>query len=84
VFTFLGDLGTGAPTRAELVEGATLQREGATALARYRAFVTTEVLPLDAALRTAGRPPIDLRATPPPTKPDPNADEHARRAEDDD
>jgi photosystem II stability/assembly factor-like uncharacterized protein len=84
VLTFLSDLGTGVPTQAELAEGATLQREGAAALARYHAFVTGEVLPLDAALRAAGRPPIDLRATPAPTKRDPNADEHARRGEDDD
>jgi hypothetical protein len=33
-------------------------------------------------LRAAGAHPLDLTATPPIVKPDPNADEHARRGED--
>ncbi len=81
VLTFIGDLSPGAPTGAESVEGAALQREGAAALARYRAFVEGDVRTLNAALAAANLPPVDLRAVPPRTKPDPNADEHARRGE---
>ncbi|HEX3466983.1 MAG TPA: hypothetical protein VHT05_02665 [Candidatus Elarobacter sp.] len=83
VLTFLGDLTPGPPTGPQLVEGAALRRDGVRALAGYRAFVAREVRPLDAALQAAGGKPLDLRAVPPLVKPDPNADEHARRGEDD-
>jgi hypothetical protein len=84
VLTFLNDLGTDPPTHADVDEAAALRREGDRALARYRAFLASDVRPLDAALRAAGHPAIDLGAIPAPTKPDPNADEHARRGEDED
>jgi hypothetical protein len=86
VLTFVGDLGPGAPTAAELAEGAALRRDGATALAGYRAFIfiDRDVRPLDDALRAAGAHPLDLRAIPPIAKPDPNADAHARRGEEND
>ena len=84
VLTFVGDLGPGAPTAAEFAEGAALRRDGAAALAGYRAFIDRGVRPLDAALRAAGARPLDLRAIPPITKPDPNADAHARRGEESD
>jgi hypothetical protein len=81
VLTFLSDLGPGAPTAAQLAEGAVLQREGAAALTRYRTFVARDVRALNEALRAAGQVALDLNALPPKTKPDPNADEHARRGE---
>jgi photosystem II stability/assembly factor-like uncharacterized protein len=81
VLTFVGDLGPGAPTAAEFAEGTALRRDGAAALAGYRAFIDRDVRPLDGALRAAGARPLDLRAIPPITKPDPNADAHARRGE---
>jgi photosystem II stability/assembly factor-like uncharacterized protein len=84
VLTFVNDLGTAAPTQAELVEASALAREGAAALERYHGFLDREVTPLQAALRAAGRTPLDLYAVPPLVKPDPNADQHARRGEDDD
>ena len=84
VLTFVSDLSPGAPTAPQLAEGAALQRAGATALADYRTFVDRQVRPLDDALRAAGAHPLDLNATPPLVKPDPNADEHARRGEDHD
>jgi hypothetical protein len=84
VLTFVSDLSPGAPTGPELAEGAALQRAGATALAGYRAFVDRQVRPLDDALRAAGAHPLDLNAVPPIVKPDPNADQHARRGEDQD
>jgi photosystem II stability/assembly factor-like uncharacterized protein len=84
VLTFLSDLGPGTPTAAQLAEGAVLQREGAAALARYRTFVARDVRGLNDALRAAGQVAIDLNALPPKTKPDPNADEHARRGEEHD
>jgi len=80
VRTFLSDLSPGGPTAPQIAEGAALHSEGRAALARYRAFVDGEVRPLNDALRAAGVAPIDLGAVPPKTKPDPNADEHARRA----
>lgn len=83
VLTFLSDLTPGPPTGPQRAEGAALRREGAQALNGYRAFVAREVQPLDAALRAAGAKPLDLRAVPPLVKPDPNADQHARRGEDD-
>ncbi|HTW85959.1 MAG TPA: hypothetical protein VMD91_17950 [Candidatus Sulfotelmatobacter sp.] len=84
VLTFLSDLGPGTPTQAEITEAAALRREGAAALDRYRAFLAADVVPLDAALRAAGHLTLDLRALPVPAKPDPNADEHARRGDEDD
>ncbi|MDP9106376.1 MAG: hypothetical protein M3N49_10650 [Candidatus Eremiobacteraeota bacterium] len=81
VLSFIGYLSPGTPTAAQIAESTVLQREGATALASYRAFVDREVRPLDDALRAAGLAPLDLNALPPKTKPDPNADEHARRGE---
>ncbi|HTD38043.1 MAG TPA: hypothetical protein VK669_11050 [Candidatus Limnocylindrales bacterium] len=81
VLTFISDLTPGAPTAAQLAEGAALRREGDAALARYRTFVAREVRPLSDALRAAGLVALDLNALPPKTKPDPNADEHARRGE---
>jgi len=81
VLTFVGDLSPGAPTGAELAEGASLQRDGVAALARYRAFVGRDVRPLNGALVAAKLPAIDLAAIPPPAKPDPDADEHARRGD---
>jgi photosystem II stability/assembly factor-like uncharacterized protein len=82
VLTFVSDLSPGTPTAPQLTEGAVLQRAGASALAGYRTFVDRQVRPLDAALRAAGAKPLDLTAVPPIVKPDPNADEHARRGED--
>ena len=79
VLTFLSNLSPGRPTAAQRAEGAVLQREGKTALANYRAFVRARVQPLSEALRAAGLTALDLNAIPPKTKPDPNADEHARR-----
>ena len=82
VLTFIGSLAPSAPPQAELTEGAALRREGATALAGYRRFLAEQVRPLDAALRAAGLAPLNLDALPATTKPDPDADEHARRDED--
>jgi hypothetical protein len=79
VLTFVYDLSPGTPTAAQLAEGAALQRQGASALAGYRAFVERQVRPLNDALRAAGVAVLDLTALPPKVKPDPNADEHARR-----
>ena len=81
VLTFIGNFAPGTPTGPQLTEGAVLHREGAAALAGYRAFVAQQVQPLNDALRAAGATPLDLNALPPKTKPDPNADEHARRGE---
>jgi photosystem II stability/assembly factor-like uncharacterized protein len=81
VLTFLSDLSPGRPTAAQLAEGAVLQRETRLALANYRTFVARSVQPLNDALRSAGLAPLDLGAIPPKTKPDPNADEHARRGD---
>lgn len=81
VLTFLFDLSPGPPTAAQLAEGAALRREGDAALARYRMFVAREVRPLSDALRAAGLVALDLNALPAKVKPDPNADEHARRSE---
>ncbi|HZO92584.1 MAG TPA: hypothetical protein VFB22_02360 [Candidatus Baltobacteraceae bacterium] len=83
VLTFLSDIGPGTPTQAQLTEARALRTGGESALAAYRTYVATRVRSLDDALRAAGLSPIDLRALPPKTKPDPNADEHARRADDD-
>ncbi|HZW53719.1 MAG TPA: hypothetical protein VFF00_06775, partial [Candidatus Elarobacter sp.] len=79
VFYFNDYLGRGAPTAAQLAEAAALRREGDAALVAYRAFVERQVRPLNDALRAAGQVAVDLNALPPKTKPDPNADEHARR-----
>jgi photosystem II stability/assembly factor-like uncharacterized protein len=81
VLTFVSNLSPGPPTAAQVTEASALQREGNAALARYRAFVRDRVRPLNDALRAAGVPEIDLNALPPKTKPDPNADEHARRGD---
>jgi photosystem II stability/assembly factor-like uncharacterized protein len=81
VLTFLSDLSPGTPTGPQYAEGAQLQHEGSAALARYRDFVDRSVNPLNDALRAAGLAAVDLNALPPKTKPDPNADEHARRGE---
>jgi hypothetical protein len=81
VLTFLSDLTPGAPPQAQLAEGAALRREGEAALAGYQRFVAEQVRPLDAALRAAGLAPLDLGALPAKTKPDPDADEHARRGD---
>lgn len=80
VLTFLSDLSPGPPTAAQRTEAAALQREGNATLQRYRAFIANQVGPLNDALRAAGLAPLDLGALPPKTKPDPNADEHARRS----
>jgi photosystem II stability/assembly factor-like uncharacterized protein len=79
VLTFLGNLSPGPPTAPQRAEAAVLQREGSAALANYRAFVQNRVGLMNAALRAAGLGALDLNALPPKTKPDPNADEHARR-----
>src|SRR5665213_2005217 len=81
VLTFVSTLSPGTPTAAQLAEGAALQREGQAALANYRSFVERRVRPLNDALRAAGQDVLDLNALPPKTKPDPNADEHARRGD---
>jgi photosystem II stability/assembly factor-like uncharacterized protein len=81
VLTFISNFSPGTPTGPQLAEGDALQREGAAALAGYRAFVAQQVQPLNDALRAAGAAPLDLNALPPKTKPDPNADEHARRGD---
>jgi photosystem II stability/assembly factor-like uncharacterized protein len=81
VLTFISNFTPGPPTAAMVSEGTALRREGATALAAYRAFVDGRVRPLNDALRAAGSVAVDLNAIPPPVKPDPNADEHARRGE---
>ena len=81
VLTFVNDLTPGAPPQAQLSEGAALRRESEAALAGYRRFVAEQVRPLDAALRAAGLAPLDLNALPAETKPDPDADEHARRGD---
>jgi photosystem II stability/assembly factor-like uncharacterized protein len=82
VYSMLGSTGLGAPTQAQLDEAAVMRREGDSALRAYRAFVAQQVTPLNAALTSAGAVAIDLRALPPKTKPDPNADEHAARRAD--
>jgi photosystem II stability/assembly factor-like uncharacterized protein len=79
VLTFVFDLSPGAPTAAQVAEGTALRREGTTALSGYRTFVDQRVRPLNDALRAAGVSPLQLDALPPKVKPDPNADEHARR-----
>ncbi len=81
VLTFSSDIGPGTPPQAQRDEARSLSQETRGALARYDAFVRTRVLPLNAALRAAGIRAVDLEALPPKTKPDPNADEHARRGE---
>ncbi len=81
VLTFLSDIGPGTPPQAQRDEAGALLRAGAAALARSDAFVRTRVQPLNTALRAAGIAPVDLNAMPPKTKPDPSADEHARRGE---
>jgi len=81
VLTFLSDIGPGTPPRPQLDEARALRAEGARAIAAYHAFVATRVRPLNDALRAAHLAPVDLGALPPKTKPDPNADEHARRGE---
>lgn len=81
VLTFVNGLAPGAPPQAQLDEGAALRRESEAALAGYRRFVAEQVRPLDAALRAAGLAPLDLGALPANTKPDPDADEHARRGD---
>ncbi len=81
VLTFLSDLSPGTPTAAQLTEGAALHRETVAAVARYRAFVDRDIRALNDALRAANVAVVDLSAKPPVTKPDPNADEHARRGE---
>lgn len=81
VLTFISDLGPNAPNGGMVREAADLQRESATALAGYRRFVDAQVTPLNTALQTAGVAAIDLHAVPATVKPDPNADEHARRGE---
>ena len=53
----------------------------AQATATYRSFVAQQVQPLDVAFRAAGVAALDLNLMPPTVKPDPNADEHARRGE---
>ena len=79
VLTFTTNLSPGTPTAAQIREGTALLREGVAALRGYDAFVERQVRPLNDALRAAGLMPIDLKALPPKIKPDPNADEHARR-----
>jgi photosystem II stability/assembly factor-like uncharacterized protein len=81
VLTFISNFSPGAPTAAQIAEGSVLRREGAAALASYRTFVERDVRPLNDALRAASIPPVDLNALPPKSKPNPNADEHARRGE---
>jgi hypothetical protein len=81
VLTFISDLTAGAPTAAQRAEGAALRAQGAQVLAGYRRFVSQQVEPLNAALRAAGLVALDLRAVPPIVKPDPEADEHARRGD---
>ena len=81
VLTFISNFSPGEPTGAQIAEAAALQREGKTALAGYRTFVDAQVPPFNDALRAAGLAPLDLNALPAKTKPDPNADEHARRTE---
>ncbi len=77
--TFISNLSPGTPTVAQRAESTALQRQGAAALAGYRAFLDLQVRPLNEALRAAGLAPVDLNAVPARIKPDPNADEHARR-----
>jgi hypothetical protein len=81
VLTFISNFSPGPPTAAMQAEGAALRREGAAAVAAYRTFVARRVGPLNVALRGAGLVAVDLNAVPPKVKPDPNADEHARRGE---
>ncbi len=81
VLTFISDLGPGTPPPAQVSEGTALRREGDAALAGYRRFLAEQVRPLDAALRAAGLTALDLGALPAKQKPDPEADEHARRSE---
>ncbi|MEA2687895.1 MAG: hypothetical protein QOD51_502, partial [Candidatus Eremiobacteraeota bacterium] len=81
VLTFISNFAPGMPTGAQVAESTALRREGAVALASYRTFVERQVRPLNEALRAASLAPVDLNALPPKTKPDPNADEHARRSE---
>ncbi len=83
LLTFTTTLAPGAPTGAQRAEGTNLQREGDVALANYHRFLNAELVPLNDALRAAGVMPLDLQAIPAPHKPDPDADEHARRSEDD-
>jgi photosystem II stability/assembly factor-like uncharacterized protein len=81
VLTFITDLSPGPPTEPQRVEGLALVREGSAARTRFRDFESGYVRPLNDALRAAGLQPLDLNAVPPKTKPDPNADEHARRGD---
>jgi hypothetical protein len=81
VLTFAGDLGPGSPPQAQLIEAAALRRQGTTALAAYGRFLAETVRPLENALRAAHVTALNLQALPPHTKPNPNADEHARRSE---
>ena len=79
VWTFLDVLGPGTPTRAQVDEAAALRRDGDAAAKAYRTFVGEHIRPLNDALLAAGLAVIDLQALPPPAKPEPDADEHARR-----
>jgi photosystem II stability/assembly factor-like uncharacterized protein len=81
VLTFYYNIAPGVQSQAMVAEGAVLQQESARALATYRTFVAQQVVPLNDALRAAGLAPLDLAALPAKSKPDPNADEHARRGE---
>jgi photosystem II stability/assembly factor-like uncharacterized protein len=83
VISFIGITQPGAPPQSQRDEATALERAGARAAIAYRAFLATEVRPLNAALVAAGAAPIDLDAVPAPQKFDPNADEHARRGDDD-
>jgi photosystem II stability/assembly factor-like uncharacterized protein len=83
LLTFISDLTPGAPPQAQLIEAAALQRDGTAALDGYRRFMDGSVRPAEDALRQAGLAGLDLNALPAHSKPDPNADEHARRGEED-
>lgn len=78
VLSMIGNIAPGTPPQAQRDETASLERETRDAVAHYGAFVANHVVPLNAALKSAGIAVVNLDALPPKTKPDPNADERAR------
>ena len=72
-----------SPSAEESREAGVLERDTAAELARHAAFIANTVAPLQKALAAASLAPLDLTATPSPTKATGNHDEHGSRREQD-